>query len=233
MKKLFGIVSVLVLSFSILAGCGSNKNNTGTPAATDMPATTPAATDMPATTPAAAASDADLTPAGADTDTDTDEVAPAIDLTAYPVMWILEFSLNATRYELNFSGGGGSKLQSDLASGIYEKGDILGTELWGFRLIDDTHVESFARYIFNDDIDTSIMITSQDELYNRYYSDHVTKISDREEEALNGIYTYEINGTEFIITDEETSKTLYTFQFSPDFTSLVDGRYEYTYRADF
>lgn len=212
MKKLFGIVTIIVLSFSVLAGCGKDVTNEG----------------AENTTPPAAAPDADLTPASADTETDTEEIKAAVDLTDYPVVFCVEGSFKAWSYDITFNFG-----RPNLACEMYGEDAIIGTEFLGFRLIDDTHVEYFDRYIFNDDIDTSIMITSQDELYNRYYSDEVTKTSDRDEYRLIDIYTYEINGTEFIITDEETSKKLFTFQFSPDFTNFVDNRYEYTYHADF
>lgn len=223
MKKLFGIVSVLVLSFSILAGCGSNKNNTGTPAATDMPATTPAATDMPATTPAAAAPDADPTPAGTDTETDTEEITitSAIDLTAYPVMWYQEYPFNAEAYD--------SLFYSTSASKIYEKDDVIGTNFVGFRLIDDTHIEEFSHIKLNDDIDASLLLSSLDEeVFNKR---DMIRISDWETDMTTLTLTYEIDGANIFISDGQNIYENYSV--SPDFTSFFRGKSEFTYHADF
>ncbi len=220
MKKLFGIVSVLVLSFSILAGCGDNKNNTGTPAATDTPATTPAATDMPATTPAAAP-DADLTPADADTDTDTEEITSAIDLTAYPVMWYREDPLYPEIYD--------SRFKTTAASDIYEKDDVIGTIFVGFRLIDDTHIENFSHFKLNDDIDASLLLSSVDEevLNER----DIIRISDWETDKTVQTWTYEIKEANIFLYDEQN--TICNFSASPDFTSFFQGQVEFTYHADF
>lgn len=211
MKKLFGIVTIIVLLFSILTGCGKEEAAgteaspaAASPAATDTPAASPAATDAPAASPAA---------------TDApDEVVAAVDITDYPVMWCQEIPLHSDYYPV------------ELVVQTYDRTLVLGTMWTGYRIIDDTHIEYFTRYRFNDDFDTSMMLTSK---YGESVLDdlNVTKINDREEEKIEITYTYELNGTELIITtgDMFGEPVTVTYQFSPDFTSLG----EYTYRTDF
>lgn len=207
MKKLFGIALIIVLSTSVLAGCGK-KTNTGTPAATDSPAA--AASPAAATDSPAAAS-----PAATDA---PDEVVAVVDITDYPVMWCQENPLHSDYYPV------------ELVMQTYDRTLVLGTMWTGYRIIDDTHIEYFTRYRFNDDFDTSMMLTSKygESVLNDL---NVTKINDREEEKIEITYTYEINDTELIITtgDMFGEPVTVTYQFSSDFTSLG----EYTYRTDF
>ncbi len=125
-----------------------------------------------------------------------------------------------------------------LTSETYERTSVIGTQWCGYRLIDDTHAEYFTRYRFNDDIDTSIMVTSQydniDNIKNQYKSldfVNIIRINDREEDVILYTYTYEINDTEFIITNEQTSKTS-TLHFTADLTSIVE-EYNCNYLTDF
>lgn len=209
MKKLFGIALVIVLSTSVLAGCGK-KTNTGTAAATDMPAAAP---------------DADLTPAGTDTETDTEEITitSAIDLTAYPVMWCQEYPLYPEMYDSSF--------KTTLASEIYDEDDVLGTQFVGFRLIDDTHIERFTHIKLNDDIDASLLLSSEECFKNQ----DTIMINDRETDLTTDTWGYEINGIyiTFILEQYGDLRRVNTNQFSPDFTSYFNGQSEYTYRADF
>lgn len=208
MKKLFGIVTIIVLSFSVLAGCGK-KSSTGTPAATDMPA---------------AAANEDPTPDGTDTETDTEEITitSAIDLTAYPVMWCQEIPLNAETYDSCF--------HSTSASKIYEKDDVIGIIFVGIRLIDDTQIERFSHIKLNDDIDASLLLSSLDEEF--FNKQDMIRISDWETDTITTqqTLTYEIDGANILISD---GQNISTFSVSPDFTSFFQGQTEYTYHADF
>lgn len=217
MKKIFGTVLAIVLASSVLAGCSKEDTTDNSLETTTEPTIETSAEETAGTSVGYPA-----TPAATDMPIDVaEEVTPAVDLTDYPVMWYFEGPLYSGLYIINLES--------------YERTDIIGTRFNGYRLIDDSHAEFFTRFQFNDDIDTSIMMTSQDEELDEIYEFvSITRLSDREEEAINSTCTYEINGTELIITDDKTSIT-YTLPFSSDFTSLGvgDGVHEYTYHADF
>lgn len=216
MKKLFGIVTIIVLSFSILAGCGKDATN-------ERAENTTPPLGAENTTPPAAAPDADLTPAGTDTETDTEEITitSAIDLTDYPVMWYQEYPFDAEAYD--------SLFYSTSASKIYEKDDVIGTNFVGFRLIDDTHIEEFSRIKLNDDIDASLLLSSLDEeVFNKR---DMIRISDWETDLTTLTLTYEIDGANIFISDGQDIYENYSV--SPDFTSFFRGKSEFTYHADF
>lgn len=216
MRKLFGIVTIIVLSFSILAGCGRDVTN-------EEAENTLSPLGAENTTPPAAAPDADLPSAGTDTETNTSEVTSAIDITAYPVMWYQENPIYPEIYD--------SRFKTTSASEIYEKDDVLGTEFVGYRLIDDTHIEIFGHFKLNDDIDASLMLSSLDEEF--FNEKNMIRISDWEANQTGRTYTYEINGTNISIFAETSSLPLPNYSVSPDFTSFFQGQTEYTYHADF
>lgn len=220
MKKIFGTVLAIVLASSVLAGCGKEDTTDNSLETTTEPTIETSAEENAGTSVGYPA-----TPAATDMPIDVaEEVTPAVDLTDYPVMWCNPSNLYPDQYDAYNS--------TTLASETYERNDVIATVFNGYRLIDDTHAERFLHFKFNDDIDTSIMVTSQDESLN---SNNTVRINDREEDGILETCTYEINGTEIIITDEKTSITV-TYQLSPDFTSIVntvDPSQKYTYYPDF
>ena len=224
MKKFLGTMLAFILVSSVLAGCGKEESPAATdsvPAATDSAASEayPATADTTPTTSEPAATDA--APAASDTTTAATDAA-AIDLTAYPVIWCQEYPFDAGTYDRRYN--------TTAASEIYEEDDVIGTIFTGFRLIDDTHIENFGHIKLNDDIDSSLLLSSLDEEV--FIDAEQTRINDRETDWVIQAWTYEIDGTYFIVTDENGFSSG-NLGVSPDFTSFFQGKTEYTYHADY